>query len=137
VSKGCVVASIVVCFGVVCYIVCVGVAIVADGRLYVYSYYDRVVVGCLPGLCTAGVMSYVTRIDPTWVAVVGTGVIRFLVSLQKTRVTYPELHWQVTIDRSRSLPGCYFSTKQPVYPHCLLHVCSSYLLGSTPGFYLL
>ena len=96
-----------------------------------------VVVLCLLGLCTVCVMAYVTRIDPTLVVVVGTGVIRFFVFFQKTRVAYLELHSQVMKGRSRSLPDCYFSTKQPVYPHCLLHVCSFYLLGSIPGFYLL
>jgi hypothetical protein len=62
-------------------------------------------VGCvvyLPGFGTIGVMSYVSRISPTFVVVVGTGVIRFLVLLQKTHVVYLELHSQVMRDRSRS-----------------------------------
>ena len=136
VFMGCYVVSNVVGFGVVCYVECVGVAIVAGGMLNVCCYVCMVVVLCLPGLCIGCVMSYVTRIDPTLGSVVGTGVIRFLVSPQKTRVAYLELHWQVVKGRSRSLPGCYFSTRQPVYPHCLLHVCSFYLLSSIPGFYL-
>ncbi len=41
-----------------------------------------------PALGVAGFMFSLTRIGPTWVVVVGTGVTRFLVSLQRTRVTY-------------------------------------------------
>ncbi len=60
--------------------------------------------GCvvyLPSFGTIGVMSYVSRISPTCVVVVGTGVVRFLVLLQKTHVVYLELHSQVVRDRQR------------------------------------
>jgi hypothetical protein len=108
---GCVVSIVVVCSGVAIYIVCVGVAIVPGGKLYVYCCYCMVVVVCLPALCIAVVMAYVPRIGPTWVADVGTGATRFLVSPQKTHVAYLKLPGQVMRGRSRPLPGCYFSTK--------------------------
>ncbi len=58
--------------------------------------------GCvvyLPGFGTIGVMSYVSRISPTFVVVVGTGVVRFLVSLQKTHVVYSRLYLPVMTDQ--------------------------------------
>ncbi len=137
VSVGCVVFIVVVCFGVVCYTVCAGMAIVPGGYLYVYCFYCRVGFVCLSGLCTVVVMSYVTRIDPTWVADVGTGVIRFLVSLQKTRAAYPVLLWQVAKDRLQSVFDCFVSTILLVCPHDLLPMCCFFLLSNTPGSYLL
>jgi hypothetical protein len=137
VSMGCVVFIVVVCSGVACYIVRVGVAIVPGGRLCVYCCCCMVVVVCLPALCIAVVMVYVPRIDPTWVVDVGTGAIRFLVSLQKTRAAYLEQHGQVTKDRLRSVFVCYVSTILSVCPPDLLPMCSFFLLSNTPGSYLL
>ena len=89
---------VVVGFGVVSYIICVGVSIGTVGRLSVYCWDCRDVVVLWPTLCIAGFMFSLTRIAPTWVVVVGTGVIRFLVSLQKNRVTYPVPRWLVAIN---------------------------------------
>jgi hypothetical protein len=80
----------------------------------------------------------VSRIAPTFVAVVvGTGVVRFLVSPQKTHVVCLVLYLQVVTDRSRSLFGCYYARRQPVCLHSLLFSYSSFPLDSTPEFCLL
>jgi hypothetical protein len=134
---GCVVFIVVVCSGVALYIVCVGVAIVPGGKLYVYCCYCMVVVVCLPAFCIAVVMAYVPRIGPTWVADVGTGATRFLVSLQKTCAVYLELLGQVTKDQLQSVFVCYVSTILSVCPPDLLPMCSFFLLSNTPGSYLL
>ena len=100
---GWMVVGIVVCFGVGCCVVCVRVATGIVGVFVFCSCFGRGCVVCLVGFGTMGVMSDVSRIAPTFVAVVvGTGVVRFLVLLQKTHVVYLELHSQVMRDRSRS-----------------------------------
>ena len=128
---------VVVGFGVVSYIICVGVSSTTVGRLSVYCWDCRDVVVLWPTLCIAGFMVSLTRIAPTWVVVVGTGVIRFLVSLQKNRVTYPVPRWLVAINRVHTVLVCYFATILLICLHGLLLVCNSSLPSSTPGSYSL
>ena len=73
---------------VVGYIMFVYVSNTTTGMSFVYCLGCRGVVVMWPALGVAGFMFSLTRIGPTWVVVVGTGVTRFLVSLQRTRVTY-------------------------------------------------
>jgi hypothetical protein len=133
-----VVVGIVVYFGVEC---CVVRVRVATGIVVVFvfcSYFGMGCVVCLAGSGTMGVMYDVSRIVPTFVAViVGTGVVRFLVLLQKTHVVCSGLYLPVMTDRSRSLFGCYYARRQPVCLHSLLLSYSSCPLDSTPEFCLL
>ncbi len=132
------VVDIVVCFGVGCCVVCVRVATGIIGVFVVCSCFGMGCVVCLSGFGTMGVMSDVSRIAPTFVVVVvGTGVVRFLVSPQKTHVVYLVLYLQVVTDRSRSLSDCYYARRQPVYLHSLPLSYSSFPLDSTPEFCLL
>jgi hypothetical protein len=85
-----------------------------------------------------GVMYDVSRIAPTFVAVVvGTGVVRFLVSPQRTHVVYLVLCLQIVTGRSRYLFGCYYARRQLVCLHSLLLSYNSFLLSSILVFYLL
>jgi hypothetical protein len=71
----------VVDLGVVGYIMSMCVSMLTVGMLSVYCLENRDVVVLWPALCIVGFMFFWTRIAPTWVVVVGTGVTRFLVSL--------------------------------------------------------
>ena len=78
-----------------------------------------------------------SRIGPTSVVVVDTGVVRFLVSPQKTHAVYSVLLLQVVSDRSLSLSDCYFARRQSVYLRSLPLSYSFFLPDSTPTFCLL
>ena len=119
------------------YIICVGVSIGTVGRLSVDCWDCRDVVVLWPTLCIAGLMFALTRIAPTWVVVVGTGVIRFLVSLQKNRVTYPVPRWLVAINRVHTVLVCYHATIFLICPHDPLRMCNFSLPSNIPGSYLL
>jgi hypothetical protein len=95
-----VVVGIVVYFGVECCVVRVRVATGTVGVFVFCCYFGMVCVVCLVGSGTMGVMYDVSRIVPTFVAVVvGTGVVRFLVLLQKTHVVCSRLYLPVMTNR--------------------------------------
>jgi hypothetical protein len=95
----------------------IGVAKLIFGTLDVCCLDNRDVVVWWSVLCSAVCAFFWTRIVPTWVVVVGTGVTRFLVFHQKTRAICLEPRVLVAIGQVHTVPVYYFATILLRCPH--------------------
>ena len=103
------------------------------GMLAVCCMDSRDVVIWWSVLCTVVCVFFCTRIVPTWVVVVGTGVTRFLVFHQKTRATCLEPRVQVAIGQVHTVLVYYFATILLLCPHDPQHMCSFFPPSNIPG----